>query len=238
LKESTMTLRLPLRSLLAFAFAAGIALPPVALSAPCAGFIDVDDTDAFCPNVEWLKNRRVTLGCTSTTAYCPGDPVTRLSMAAFLHRLGNAMTALQLTSTGSNVGTIDLDATFVVLACANASFLIEAPRFAHGEAQLIAGGIGGPADIAVQMVESTDNGATWNAASPIHVASRTDNASASISVMLTPRDLTVGTDVRYTLRASRAAGSLTMGDLQQLQCQVNITLENRNPTSSPFDADD
>jgi hypothetical protein len=34
-------------------------------AAPCAGFTDVDSTDAFCPNVEWLKNRAITLGCTS-----------------------------------------------------------------------------------------------------------------------------------------------------------------------------
>ena len=53
------------------------------LGAPCAGFTDVDDSSSFCVNVEWIKNRGITLGCTATQ-YCPHDYVTRLQMAAFL----------------------------------------------------------------------------------------------------------------------------------------------------------
>ncbi len=157
-----ITLRLPPRSMLAFAFAVGIVFPPAALSAPCAGFIDVDDSNAFCPNVEWLKNRKVTLGCTSTTAYCPNDPVIRLSMAAFLHRLGNALTFVQLQSSTGGVGMVDLDATFIPLTCRVASssgYLVESPRFAHGHAHFVSGPGTGSADIAVQIVESTDAGA-------------------------------------------------------------------------------
>lgn len=59
----------------------------VATAAPCAGFNDVLDTDPFCPNVAWVRNRGVTQGC-AASAYCPNDPVTRLQMAAFLNRLG------------------------------------------------------------------------------------------------------------------------------------------------------
>ena len=54
---------------------------PAAQAAPCAGFTDVDDTSPFCGNVTWLKNRGITLGCTSTTLFCPGDFVSRLQMA-------------------------------------------------------------------------------------------------------------------------------------------------------------
>lgn len=49
-----------------------------ATAAPCAGFTDVDDTvvgASFCQNVEWLKNRQVTLGCTSVTLF--SVPMTR-----------------------------------------------------------------------------------------------------------------------------------------------------------------
>lgn len=59
-------------------------------AAPCAGFTDVEDTSPFCVNVEWLRNRGVTLGCSATT-YCPGDPVTRLQMAVFMNRLANSL---------------------------------------------------------------------------------------------------------------------------------------------------
>ena len=78
-------------TLLALGLSAG---PAVAL--PCVGFTDVEDTSSFCPNVEWLKNRAITLGCTSTTTYCPSDPVTRLSMAVFMNRLGKALTPVVL----------------------------------------------------------------------------------------------------------------------------------------------
>lgn len=63
-------------------------IPTVAVAAPCAGFTDVDDSSSFCTSVAWMKNRGITLGCTSATLYCPNDYVTRLQMAAFLYRLG------------------------------------------------------------------------------------------------------------------------------------------------------
>jgi hypothetical protein len=68
--------------------AAVLAAAPVALSAPCSGFTDVDDSSPFCANVAWMKSRNITLGCTSTTLYCPDNLVTRLQMAAFMYRLG------------------------------------------------------------------------------------------------------------------------------------------------------
>jgi hypothetical protein len=66
-------------------------LSSTAQAAPCAGFTDVDDTSQFCGNVTWLKNRGITLGCTSATLYCPNDFVSRLQMAAFMNRLGDSL---------------------------------------------------------------------------------------------------------------------------------------------------
>jgi hypothetical protein len=59
-------------------------------AAPCAGFTDVEDTDAFCPNVTWIKNRTITLGC-DVGLYCPTAAVSRLALAAFLNRLGDVV---------------------------------------------------------------------------------------------------------------------------------------------------
>lgn len=58
--------------------------------AQCAGFSDVPTTSGFCANVAWIKNRNITQGC-APGLYCPNDPVTRLQMAAFLNRLGDAL---------------------------------------------------------------------------------------------------------------------------------------------------
>ena len=60
-----------------------------AVAANCDGFTDVSDASSFCADVTWIKNRAITLGCGNGTTYCPNDPVTRLQMAAFLHRMGN-----------------------------------------------------------------------------------------------------------------------------------------------------
>ena len=70
----------------------GLALATVAgpaLAGNCAGFTDVSDASSFCGDVSWIKNRAITLGCGNGTTYCPNDAVSRLQMAAFLHRLGN-----------------------------------------------------------------------------------------------------------------------------------------------------
>lgn len=60
-------------------------------AAPCtqspSAFTDVEVTDIFCTDVQWLKNRGVTLGCGDGTTYCPGDSVSRASMALFMKRL-------------------------------------------------------------------------------------------------------------------------------------------------------
>lgn len=66
-----------------------VAMP--ALAAPCAGFTDVEDTSPFCANVAWIKNRNITLGCSSATLYCPDNAVSRLALAAFLNRLGDVL---------------------------------------------------------------------------------------------------------------------------------------------------
>jgi hypothetical protein len=62
-------------------------------AAPCAGFVDVEDTSPFCPNVAWMKQNGITLGC-SATRYCPNDFVTRLQMAGFMGRFGNLVSEI------------------------------------------------------------------------------------------------------------------------------------------------
>ena len=92
---------------LASSFLLGLA--PGASAAPCAGFTDVQDTDQFCIHIEWLRNRAITLGCT-TTQYCPAQYVRRDQMAAFLYRLGVQNAFLQggnAFGTTAQLGTTD-----------------------------------------------------------------------------------------------------------------------------------
>ena len=67
------------------------------------GFDDVQDTNNFCNSALWMKNRGVTLGCTAAL-YCPGDVVSRASMALFMNRLGVAMTPRLVSNHGGMGG--------------------------------------------------------------------------------------------------------------------------------------
>jgi hypothetical protein len=58
-----------------------------ALAQSCDGFTDVPASSPFCPDVTWLKSYGITEGC-SAGLFCPDEDVTRLQMAAFMHRLG------------------------------------------------------------------------------------------------------------------------------------------------------
>ena len=225
-----------IRSVSIAAVAAAIAYATSAMAAPCAGFVDVDDSSQFCPNVEWIKNRSITLGCLAGS-YCPTLPVNRLSMAAFLERLGGALTPLVFFQTGFPGQAIDLDASPTL--CTMQAFPVSNyPRRAHGQASLSARGTA-TADVALQFVESTDAGATWNAVSPVQgVTVKADSSHSDATVILPPRDLQVGTTYTYGVRVSRLSGSATTGDIVNGICRSQVTLKNRNSTTSPLDEDD
>ena len=83
--------------------ATGLAAP-FAFAQSCAGFTDVPDTDPFCVNITWIKNRGITLGCTATT-YCPDGLVNRKQMAAFLNRMAVAQSpkVIRVEQTGTDL---------------------------------------------------------------------------------------------------------------------------------------
>ncbi len=233
-------MRLPmLRSLLCVAtLAGGTMLPNAAQAAPCVGFTDVDDANTFCKNVEWLKNRAITFGCTATQ-YCPSNLVTRIEMAAFLRRLGDALTPIHRTIE-TNGNTVDIDAIPAPVICSTTDYAVAgAPRTVHGNAVLVTGSGVGVTDVAARYVESTNGGMTWTPVSPNQATTaEASNIRQTINVLLPPRELVVGTTYRYALRLSRVAGSATTADPSSFFCSVRLTFENRNGTTSPLDQDD
>jgi hypothetical protein len=91
----------------------------------CDGFTDVLASSSFCPDVTWMKTYGITKGCTASE-YCPDDNVTRLQMAAFMHRLGenpafvnggNAFGAAAVLGTSDNNSlTINVDGQRAMMA--------------------------------------------------------------------------------------------------------------------------
>ena len=214
--------------------AAGIVLSLVASAnasaAPCAGLDDVADTSQFCANVEWIKNRGVTVGCVPATNYCPNDPVTRLAMAAFMNRLGTALTPVQLRVDAAT-GAIDLDVNAVV--CQTQDFAVTGfPRRAYVDVSLAATS---PADLdlAADLVYSADGGASWN---PINTvtgrASLFANRWTSLADLGTA-DFAVNQTVRMGVRMTRggAPGSV---DVSDSRCELRAVLHSRTGASSPL----
>lgn len=203
------------------------ALSQTAAAAPCAGFTDVDSAHALCPNVEWIRNRSITTGC-ATGAYCPADPVSRLQMAAFMQRLGAALTPQPLIAE-TTFGAVTLGNAPVV--CSTSPFVVAGfPRRAVVDLALAAQAATS-LDVGALPVVSFDAGANW---APIATLAGRASVTAgqwghvsSIAV----RDVDVGQTVRFGLRVSRLAGA---GDLTGGSCQVRVQVVSRDGAASPY----
>ncbi|HEX4884524.1 MAG TPA: hypothetical protein VFX05_10330 [Casimicrobiaceae bacterium] len=224
--------------LLRSALFAVFVMPALASAAPCAGFSDVDSADPFCPSVEWMRNRAVTTGC-GGAFFCPSAAVSRLQMAAFLNRFANALTPVYL---GSNLqwSAVNGNLTPGVIVCPSGAYTPSFPGLAHGYAMASATPTANDdADVAIEFVVSTDNGATFASASPRQTVTSSGSPvstgrTASVAVLLPPTDLAPGTNYRFALRILRAAGSTTTADAAGV-CQLHVLIENRNPTTPPLD---
>ncbi len=219
------------RLLAIVAVASTSALPLRAEAAPCAGFGDVDDSDPFCGNVQWVRNRQITLGCSVPGSYCPHEPVIRASMALFLQRMGLRLQPEFLAGSQGVNGPIDP----AVVRCVVTPLNLPWPRIIEGIGAFSTIGNAGAADIAVQFVESTDLGVNWNPVSPLHAASVGDQGSANLVLLLGPRLLAASTQYLYALRISRVAGSSTTGNPANGSCRSLLSIGNRNPSTPPLD---
>lgn len=219
--RSGLTARLVLVAGLALAAPAALAAPP------CAGFNDVDALSSFCPNIEWIKNRGVTLGCVAGS-YCPTQSVRRDQMAAFMNRLGTALTPEEIL-VETLTGAIDIDLFNVV--CQSPNFAVTAfPRRAYLDLTFAAQATAA-LDLAADLVISTDGGALWTQITTL--ASRGSvpaNGWGNIA-NLGSIDLTVGDSVRFGVRLSRVSGS---ADLADSRCNLRVLVISRDGTSSPF----
>jgi hypothetical protein len=203
---------------------------PAASAAPCAGFVDVVDTSGFCKNVDWLKNRSITLGCTDVTHYCPNDPVSRLAMAAFMNRLGTALTPLHFRQDVA-VGALDLDANVVV--CQTSDVAIAGfPRRAFADFTF-SGTATADVSFAVDLAMSTDGGATWSKlnANPNRGSVPANQWGGLSDVGYV--DVDVGQTVRFGAQATRG-GIASATDLTDSRCELRVLIYSRDGTSSPF----
>lgn len=222
----TRALRPLLGTLLLFATGAG-----PALAAPCAGFTDVQDTASFCPAVEWLKNRGITLGCTPA-AFCPNDGVTRASMALFLNRLGSALTA-DLRHVELVLPAVDPDLANAL--CATGA-IVATPYPRQALVTIAFGGqSAGDLGYAARPLFSTDGGATWNPVTNPASDVRESVAGAAWTNVATSGvyPIPAAQAVRFAIGVARHSGT---ADFAQARCQLTANVLNANGGSTPFDA--
>lgn len=201
-----------------------------AVGAPCAGFSDVQDTDSFCTAVEWLKNRSITLGC-AAGAYCPGDVVSRASMALFLNRLGTALTP-RLEFVEAALGAVDPDASPTLCPT------VQIPSTAYPRQALVSVAFGGQSagdlGYAARAMVSTDNGTSWNSLTnpandireSVVGAAWTNTAASGVYAIPATQS------VRFAVGVARYSGA---SDFTQARCHVTANVLNANGTSTPFD---
>jgi hypothetical protein len=197
---------------------------------PCAGFTDVDAASPFCASVEWMHNRLITTGC-GGDRYCPDAEVTRLSMAAFLSRLGGSLT-VDATAIEESPGALDLGTTPIVCrtralpaSTAPASLTLDAVLRALAT---------GPGSVSVQIVRRLSGSTAWQTASGggQRVSVRA-NRWSNVRV-LGHLDVEAGQAVEYgVMLLAEGAGSAPLADSS---CHLLVRRGNRNPPYSPFDS--
>jgi hypothetical protein len=212
---------------------------------PCAGFTDVDSTSPFCPNVEWLKNRTVTMGCTSTTLYCPTDPVNRLAMAAFMNRLGKALSP-QVVKRHGNQGATTLPGEApdpALIVCVTDTITAAYPRGVLLNASFTGLADAGAVAYRVYWVYSDDDGTTWQVVTdgnpPVNLSSPRASSAANqwSGVALTYAGDYLDPNVPFKFAIAVRRDNVltgTTGNFAATRCQLTATLFNANPTTPPY----
>ena len=205
----------------------------------CVGFVDVTQASGFCPNIEWLKNRQITLGCASPpnppNSYCPNDSVNRASMAAFLNRLGKALTPEDLQTVAfTSAGPLDL--TTPPIQCQTSDYqVLGYPRRATFNSKVNVWSPTADVELVVDVMYSINQGVSWISVSNSQVY-QTLRAGGTVpdDVTMYPigfLDLDVGQQIRFGIRIDRESGT---GN-PNVYCANRVTLNNRNGASSPYD---
>jgi hypothetical protein len=198
--------------------------------ASCAGLTDVDFGSSFCANVAWLKNRAVTLGC-SAGLYCPTAGVNRVGMAAFMNRLGSALT-LQPAIAQQAIGSSDPDGADNFFCLTPETAAVNYPRRAYVDA-VYSGVAPGSVGVLAQLVATTDWGSSTQTLGESRLSLRPNQWGSAR--LLGHIDVDAGKPLLVAVLMTRG-GLPGAGSLADSACTVRVRIDNRNGASAPFDA--
>jgi len=166
-----------------------------------------------------MKNRAVTLGCGGAN-YCPDNNVSRLSMAAFMKRLGDALSGIAILRVQTS-GVLDF-ATAPIVCQTDPIAAATAPR--RAVLDVIFAGLAGADNLArVQLMVSEDGGATWSD-TQLFTPRATFRTGQWRSVRVAGHsDVEAGKTVRFGVQLSLPAGP---GSVTNSTCRLRVRLEN------------
>ena len=216
------------------AVAAALATAPApALAQNCGGFTDVFTTDNYCNAVEWLKNRQITLGCTSTTLYCPSQAVSRGAMALFLNRLGIAVSPKTLTAQDVTPATTIAPNQFQQM-CPTATFPAQTyPQIVRARGSISIPATGNLLVLTYYVSQSQAPSFVDMSTTPLQVGpvNGVQNLTWSARGLLIPPN----NAVNFVIAVVNPAGSGSNLVLGAGRCAIEVDILNASPTSPPFD---
>lgn len=201
-----------------------IVVPAAAQAAPCAGFSDVDSTDPSCSNVEWLKNRGVTLGCTVGT-YCPHASLTRLQMALFMFRFAGVVEPDFLSTSDLNIaGAVNTPQGIVC----ETQPITASPytRWATPVGAMLLHGGPTITDVAATLVWRTPPNTLWQAWGPVSRTANQSGQPVSQAPTAPPLAMLPGENYAFAIRTNGGTGGTPAVSLAQ--CALFVRVDNRN----------
>lgn len=224
-----------MRKLLIALAMAGSLAPSSAPAAICSGaspFPDIAASSGFCSNVEWMKNRAITLGCPGGL-YCPNDPVTRLQMTAFMNRLADAIVQQPLVNS-ANPGALDL----TLPGIANVVCPVIVPAAAYPRTLIAMSHVSlvmsAPGSFDTSYVYTLDGDTThWNGTSGYAAIASADSTHWGTTAQSNVIDIPAGATVKVGVTVNRAdpGGS---GAVFQSYCALTVLIQSRSGTTSPY----
>lgn len=204
------------------------------------GFDDVQDTDVFCNSTQWMKNRGITLGCGAGTNYCPGDSVSRASMALFMNRLGNAITPKYVRRAASTGGGNAVAPTNSIQVCETLPTDLPAVNYpqrvrARGTVVVPVSG----SAVGLGFYRSYDGGTTRFSMNTLSTELLLNSPNGEHVLHWSSNLLTVppGTVVTLSIGViNRGAGTLTVG--AGGRCALEVESVSAISDTAPFDGDE
>jgi len=200
------------------------AVPCSVLAAPCAGFSDVDTSSSSCTDVEWLKNRGVTLGCTVGT-YCPNQAITRLQMALFMRRF--AQVVEPEFAIGQDLNVAGPISTAQGIVCETQTIdATNYPRVASPASTMLLHAGPGINDVAATLVYRTPPNTLWLAWGPPSRTANQPGQPVSQSPAGAPLSMSAGSNYAFAIRTNGGTGvtpAVSIG-----QCALTVRVDNQN----------